>query len=77
MEVSVEQEIKQIQMGKPHVAIPGAGASQAAFPNGECPALVGKRLSNDQRLVVPARYHLVAHRGSAERAGVIVFFPIG
>jgi hypothetical protein len=35
MEVSVEQEIKQIQMGKPHVVILGAGASYAAFPNGD------------------------------------------
>lgn len=35
MEVSVEQEIEQIQMGKPHVVILGAGASYAAFPNGD------------------------------------------
>lgn len=35
MEVSVEQEIKQIQMGKPHVVIVGAGASYAAFPDGD------------------------------------------
>lgn len=35
MDVSVEQEIKQIQMGKPHVVILGAGASYAAFPNGD------------------------------------------
>jgi hypothetical protein len=48
-------------MSKPHVVILGAGASQAAFPNGEYPALVGKRLSNDQRLVVPVGDHLVAH----------------
>jgi hypothetical protein len=35
MEVSVEQEIKQIQMEKPHVVILGAGASRATFPNGD------------------------------------------
>lgn len=35
MEVSVDQEIKQIQMRKPHVVILGAGASCAAFPNGD------------------------------------------
>lgn len=35
MEVLVEQEINQIQMGKPHVVILGAGASYAAFPNGD------------------------------------------
>lgn len=35
MEVSVEQEIEQIQMGKPHVVILGAGASYAAFLNGD------------------------------------------
>lgn len=35
MEVSIEQEIKQIQMGKPHVVILGAGASYAAFPSGD------------------------------------------
>lgn len=35
MEVSVEQEINQIEMGRPHVVILGAGASYAAFPNGD------------------------------------------
>ena len=35
MEVSKEQEIKQMEMGKPHVVILGAGASYAAFPNGD------------------------------------------
>ena len=35
MEVSVEQEIQQIQMRNPHVVILGAGASYAAFPNGD------------------------------------------
>lgn len=35
MEVSVEQEIEQIQMGKPHVVILGAGASYASFLNGD------------------------------------------
>lgn len=35
MEVSVEQEIQQIQMEKPHVVILGAGASCAAFPEGD------------------------------------------
>ena len=35
MEVSVEQEIEQIKMGKPHVVILGAGASYAAFPDGD------------------------------------------
>ena len=31
----MEQEIKQIQMGKPHVGILGAGASYTAFLNGD------------------------------------------
>jgi hypothetical protein len=35
MEVSAEEEIQQIKMGKPHVVILGAGASYAAFPNGD------------------------------------------
>ena len=33
--VSVEQEIEQVDVGKPHVVILGAGASYAAFPNGD------------------------------------------
>lgn len=35
MEVTREQEISQIQMNKPHLVILGAGASYAAFPNGD------------------------------------------
>ena len=35
MEVSVEQEIEQQHMRRPHVVILGAGASYAAFPEGE------------------------------------------
>jgi hypothetical protein len=35
MEVSAEEEINQIEVGKPHVVILGAGASYAAFPNGD------------------------------------------
>lgn len=35
MEVSVEEEIQQVEVGKPHVVILGAGASYAAFPNGD------------------------------------------
>lgn len=35
MEASAEDEIKQIEMGRPHVVILGAGASYAAFPNGD------------------------------------------
>lgn len=35
MEVSIEEEISQIEMGKPHIVILGAGASYAAFPNGD------------------------------------------
>lgn len=33
--VSVEQEMEQVEVGKPHVVILGAGASYAAFPNGD------------------------------------------
>jgi len=40
-EVSVEQEIAQITMERPHIVLLGAGASRAAFPNGE---RNGKRL---------------------------------
>lgn len=35
MEVSAEEEINQITVGKPHVVILGAGASYAAFPKGD------------------------------------------
>ena len=35
MEVSVQEEIEQIGMERPHVVILGAGASCAAFPNGD------------------------------------------
>jgi hypothetical protein len=35
MEVSAEEEINQIIVGKPHVVILGAGASYAAFPRGD------------------------------------------
>lgn len=35
MEVSIQEEIKQIKMGRPHIVILGAGASCAAFPNGD------------------------------------------
>lgn len=35
MEVSAEEEIQQVEVGKPHVVILGAGASYAAFPNGD------------------------------------------
>lgn len=41
MEVSAAEEIKQVKMGKPHVVILGAGASFAAFQNGD---KGGKRL---------------------------------
>jgi hypothetical protein len=35
MEVSKEEEINQINVGKPHLVILGAGASLAAFPDGD------------------------------------------
>jgi hypothetical protein len=35
MEISVAAEIKQVEVGKPHVVILGAGASYAAFQNGD------------------------------------------
>lgn len=35
MEVSAEEEISQINVGKPHVVILGAGASYATFPRGD------------------------------------------
>lgn len=35
MDVSVQEEIGQIQMERPHVVILGAGASRAAFPEGD------------------------------------------
>lgn len=34
-DLSTRDEIEQIQMGKPHVVIVGAGASRAAFPSGD------------------------------------------
>ncbi len=34
-EVTAEQEVSQVRMHQPHVVILGAGASRAAFPNGE------------------------------------------
>jgi hypothetical protein len=33
--LSIEDEIKDVKFGRPHVVILGAGASLAAFPNGE------------------------------------------
>lgn len=41
MEMTVQEEVSQIKMEKPHVVILGAGASYAAFPNGD---KYGKRL---------------------------------
>lgn len=35
MEISIQNEINQIKMRKPHVVILGAGASRAALPNGD------------------------------------------
>lgn len=35
MDISVEQEINQLHMRRPHVVILGAGASYAAFPEGD------------------------------------------
>lgn len=35
MEVSIDQEIQQVEMQRPHVVILGAGASLAAFPDGD------------------------------------------
>jgi hypothetical protein len=35
MEVSRQEEIQQVGMRRPHLVILGAGASRAAFPNGE------------------------------------------
>ncbi|MBI5048959.1 MAG: hypothetical protein HZB54_08445 [Deltaproteobacteria bacterium] len=35
MKVAREQEISQIEIGKPHVVILGAGASKASFPHGD------------------------------------------
>jgi hypothetical protein len=35
MDVTAEDEIRQISVGKPHVVILGAGASYAAFPQGD------------------------------------------
>lgn len=35
MEKSAEEEINQVEIGKPHVVVLGAGASYAAFPNGD------------------------------------------
>lgn len=41
LEVTVEDEIQRVSMGKRHVVILGAGASRAAFPQGDAS---GKRL---------------------------------
>ena len=35
LELSIEDEIKDVKFGRPHVVILGAGASLAAFPNGD------------------------------------------
>ncbi len=35
MEVSIEQEVNQIQMKRPHIVLLGAGASRATCPNGD------------------------------------------
>lgn len=41
MHISVADEIAQVEVGRPHVVLLGAGASRAAFPNGE---RLGQRL---------------------------------
>lgn len=52
MEVSRDEEILNVSMGRPHLVIVGAGASRAAFPNGEA---TGRRLPlmNDFTEIVP------------------------
>ena len=40
-DISVEQEIQQVSMSRPHVVILGAGASRAALPHGDA---YGRRL---------------------------------
>lgn len=35
MEVSAEQEVSQVEVGKPHVVVLGAGASYVALKNGD------------------------------------------
>jgi hypothetical protein len=34
-EVSAAEEIQQVRIGRPHLVLLGAGASRAAFPDGE------------------------------------------
>jgi hypothetical protein len=52
MEVSRDEEISNVSMGCPHLVIVGAGASRAAFPNGEA---TGRwlPLMNDFTEIVP------------------------
>src|SRR4051794_30527141 len=40
LEWSVEQEINDVNMGRPHVVLLGAGASLAAFPKGDKQGLI-------------------------------------
>ena len=54
MESSIEKEINQIQMKRPHVVILGAGASYAAFPDGD---KNGKRLPLMNNLVDVLELH--------------------
>ena len=59
--VSVEQEIDQVFIGKPHVVLLGAGASRAALPDGD----VNGRLlpvMEDFLDVVPVRDHFTQGR---------------
>lgn len=59
MEKSVVHEVAQVSMGRPHVVLLGAGASRAAFPNGE---RNGRRLPTmaDFLEIVPIREVLSA-----------------
>ena len=35
LDVSIEQEVADVQMSRPHVIVLGAGASRATCPNGD------------------------------------------
>jgi hypothetical protein len=62
MEFTAEQEIQQIEMGKPHIVIIGAGGSRAALPSGDAN---GRQLPlmNDLLKVVPGVREALARYG--------------
>jgi len=51
-DVSVDEEINALNMGRPHLVLLGAGASKAALPSGDRNGRVRRSTANEQRFAV-------------------------